>query len=204
MAFDTIPSLATQKILQLLKIEYSMAERPRMRLWIHRTIGLDFNIGPHRELQVSLTLHKTFMTCAKTQCSGRGILLDYAEWAACQSPPVTYSTFSTHSIPFSTLLALCKYHNVTPRKGDILFIRTGIISEWDSFSDQQKQDYAAQDEPTHAGVEACLETLEWLWNSGISAVAGDSISWEVSLSLFNVVDLSIQRSVLLPFLSGTV
>jgi hypothetical protein len=123
---------------------------------------------------------------------GRGILLDYAEWAASQSPPITYSTFSTHSIPFTTILALCKHYDVTPRKGDILFIRTGVIPEWDSFSDEQKQDYAAQVEPKHAGVEACLETLEWLWNSGIAAVAGDAISWEVSF-----------RSLYLPTLQPT-
>lgn len=120
-------------------------------------------------------------TYSYLQSSARGILLDYAEWAACQSPPITYSTFSTHSIPFTTLLAMCKHHNVTPRKGDILFIRTGVIPEWNLFSDQQKQEYAAQKEPKHAGVEACLQTLEWLWDSGISAVAGDAISWEVSL-----------------------
>ena len=126
---------------------------------------------------------EALMTDSGPNRSGRGILLDYAEWASSQSPPITYSTFSTHSIPFTTLLAICKYHDVTPRKGDILFIRTGVISEWNSFSDQQKQDYAAQKEPKHAGIEACLETLEWLWNSGISAVAGDAISWEVSASL---------------------
>jgi len=54
------------------------------------------------------------------------------------------------------------------------------MPEWDSFSDQQKQEYAQQKEPKHAGVEACIEVLEWLWDSGISAVAGDAISWEVS------------------------
>ena len=74
---------------------------------------------------------------------------------------------------------MCKHHNVTPRKGDILLIRTGLMPEWEAFSDEQKQDYAAQKKPEHAGVEACLEVLEWLWDSGISAVVGDAISWEV-------------------------
>lgn len=70
-------------------------------------------------------------------------------------------------------------HNVSPKRGDILFIRTGSIVEWGKFSEKQKEDYGAQKEPEHAGVEASLETLEWLWNSGIAAVAGDAISWEV-------------------------
>ncbi|KAF8862297.1 hypothetical protein BDZ45DRAFT_671050 [Acephala macrosclerotiorum] len=111
--------------------------------------------------------------------AGRGILLDYAHWAASQSPPITYSTFSTHAIPFSTITAMCKEYKVTPRRGDVLLIRTGVIPEWDGMTDQQKQEYAAQEKPKHAGVEASMELLEWLWDSGISAVAGDAISWEV-------------------------
>lgn len=75
---------------------------------------------------------------------------------------------------------MCQDFGVTPRRGDILFIRTGVITEWDGFTDEQKANYAAQKEPEHAGVEACIETLEWIWDSGISAVAGDAISWEVS------------------------
>lgn len=110
---------------------------------------------------------------------GRGILLDYARWAASQAPPIRYSCFSTHSISFSTLQAMCRDFNVKPRQGDVLFIRTAVMPEWTTFSDQQKIDYAAQREPKHAGVEARIETLEWLWDSGISAVAGDAISWEV-------------------------
>ncbi|KAE8453119.1 hypothetical protein EG329_012306 [Mollisiaceae sp. DMI_Dod_QoI] len=110
--------------------------------------------------------------------AGRGILLDYKHWTASQSPPIIYSTFSTHSIPFSTILAMCKDYKITPQRGDILLIRTGVISEWDNMTEQQKQEYAAQEEPQHAGVEACTELLEWLWDSGITAVAGDAISWE--------------------------
>lgn len=55
----------------------------------------------------------------------------------------------------------------------------GLIPEWDSFNDSQKKEYACQSIPEHAGVEPSLELLEWLWDSGISAVAGDAISWEV-------------------------
>lgn len=55
-----------------------------------------------------------------------------------------------------------------------------MIPEWESFTEQRKKEYAAQPEPEHAGMEASLELLEWLWDSGISAVAGDAISWEVS------------------------
>lgn len=74
----------------------------------------------------------------------------------------------------------------------------GVISEWDSFSEQQKIQYAAQQEPEHAGVEACLEVLEWLWDSGICAVAGDAISWEVSHIQAGLAVLEIFTSSLEP------
>jgi len=79
---------------------------------------------------------------------------------------------------------MCKTENVIPRKGDVLFVRTGMIPEWETFTSQQKRAYADQKEPEHAGVEASIELLEWLWDSGITAVAGDAISWEVSRCLF--------------------
>jgi hypothetical protein len=68
---------------------------------------------------------------------------------------------------------------LTPQPGDLLFIRMGLMPEWDAWSVKEKQDYAAQETPEHAGVEAGLDLLEWLWDSGIAAVAGDAISWEV-------------------------
>lgn len=115
--------------------------------------------------------------------AGRGILLDYALYASLQSPPISYSTFSTHSIPFSTILDMCKYFNVSPKRGDILLIRTGVIPEWDSWDDEKKEAYGKMEHPEHAGVEACEELLEWLWDGGIAAVCGDAISWEVGLCL---------------------
>jgi hypothetical protein len=33
--------------------------------------------------------------------------------------------------------------------------------------------------PKHAGVEGTEEMLEWLWDMGVSAVAGDPIGFEV-------------------------
>ncbi|KAF5869362.1 uncharacterized protein Bfra_011169 [Botrytis fragariae] len=111
--------------------------------------------------------------------AGRGILIDYAYWCTQQSPPIKYTNFSLHNIPFKTLIKILADQNITPQRGDILFIRMGLIPEWDSFTDSQKQEYASQSTPEHAGVKPSLELLEWLWDSGISAVAGDAISWEV-------------------------
>jgi kynurenine formamidase len=107
------------------------------------------------------------------------VLLDYVEYAKAQG--ISYSTFSTHGIPLSALKAMLAATGVEPRKGDILFIRTGLTQEWDSMSDEQKRSYSESSNPEHAGVEPSLEALEWLWDWGVSAVAGDAISWEVGL-----------------------
>lgn len=111
--------------------------------------------------------------------AGRGVLVDYASWAASQSPPIEYSTFSTHAISFDTLQQILKETKTEVRKGDVLFVRTGVMQEWEGWSDEQKREYQKQKTPEHAGVEASLELLEWVWDSGIVAVAGDAISWEV-------------------------
>jgi kynurenine formamidase len=76
---------------------------------------------------------------------------------------------------------MCEAENVVPRKRDILFIRTGMMLEWETFAEQQKKEYAAQPEAEHAGVEASISLLKWLWDSSIAAVAGDAIAWEGSL-----------------------
>lgn len=109
--------------------------------------------------------------------TGRGILLDYAHYAHTHSIP--YRNFSPHAIPFATILAMLKHFHVQPRRGDLLFIRMGVMPEWDAWTPTDQQAYAAQPTPQHAGVEASIDLLEWLWDVGIAAVAGDAISFEV-------------------------
>lgn len=154
-----------------------------MKSWMYRTIALDFNTGQLKGLLVCLPIptHQFDLTPSNRLQTflGRGILIDYAHWCTQQSPPIVYTNFSLHNIPIKTLLAILTQQNVAPKRGDILFIRMGVIPEWDSFTDSQKQQYASQGTPQHAGVEPSLDLLEWLWDSGISAVAGDAISWEV-------------------------
>jgi kynurenine formamidase len=104
-------------------------------------------------------------------------LLDYKSYA--DANKIDFKNFSTHAITFEHFTKMLSTYRITPKRGDILFIRMGVISEWNSFTTTQKEEYAQLKVPEHAGVEASLELLEWLWDSGISAVAGDAISWEV-------------------------
>lgn len=78
------------------------------------------------------------------------------------------------------MLEIAKECNITFQRGDILFVRTGVIKEWEQDMDvEAKKAYASSTNPQHAGVEGTLDVLQWVWNTGFAAVAGDAISWEV-------------------------
>jgi hypothetical protein len=126
---------------------------------------------------LSSTLSPNHYTKPPIMYTGRGVLLDYAQYAVDHN--IEYTNFSIHAITFSAIQAMLQTHSLTPQRGDILFIRMGVIPEWEAYTIAQKQAYAKQQVPSHAGVEATLEVLEWLWDSGFCAVAGDAISWEV-------------------------
>ena len=106
------------------------------------------------------------------------MLIDYATWAAKKG--IAYTTFSTHQVKLSDILEIARECNITFQKGDVLFVRVGVTREWETImTDEQKRAYSGNKTPEHAGVEASTEVLRWLWDTGISAIAGDAISWEV-------------------------
>ncbi|KEF62063.1 uncharacterized protein A1O9_00035 [Exophiala aquamarina CBS 119918] len=119
------------------------------------------------------------MQCwAKEGICGRGILLDYAAYA--EKRGIQYSNFSDHFIPLSALLEIAKESNLSFKRGDILFVRTGLTKEWDTkMSIESKNEYATTKTPLHAGVEGTEAMLRWIWNSGFAAVASDSLSFEI-------------------------
>lgn len=115
---------------------------------------------------------------AREGICGRGVLLDYVAYARRRG--IQYSAFSDHAIPLSVLVQIAAEENVTFRRGDILFVRIGVIDEWERrMDDADKQAYATTSKPQHAGVEGTEEMLRWIWDQGIAAVAGDAISFEV-------------------------
>ncbi|KAL1961892.1 hypothetical protein VTN77DRAFT_925 [Rasamsonia byssochlamydoides] len=115
---------------------------------------------------------------AKEGIAGRGVLIDYAAWA--EKRGIKYTTFSQHQIKLTDILEIAKECNITFQKGDILLIRIGVTKEWDTvMTEEQKREYSQNPKPQHAGVEATMDVLRWLWDTGFAAVAGDAISWEV-------------------------
>ncbi|QVM09764.1 hypothetical protein D8B26_004423 [Coccidioides posadasii str. Silveira] len=115
---------------------------------------------------------------ARAGITGRGVLIDYASWA--EKHGIEYTTFSTHQIRLGDIIEIAKECDITFQKGDMLFIRIGVTHEWDNvMTDQQKREYSLHPAPEHAGVEATIDMLRWIWDCKFSAVAGDAISWEV-------------------------
>jgi kynurenine formamidase len=116
---------------------------------------------------------------AKEGIAGRGVLIDYAGWA--EKRGIVYSTFSTHEIKLDDIRAIAEECSIEFQKGDILIVRIGMTKEWDNkMTTAEKEVYATNPHPEHAGVEASQEVLRFLWDTQFAAVAGDAISWEVS------------------------
>ncbi|PLB53677.1 hypothetical protein P170DRAFT_431496 [Aspergillus steynii IBT 23096] len=123
---------------------------------------------------------------AKQGIAGRGILIDWYRWASTQpnaSPPI--DAFTPHAISFTSLLEAAASQGLGPddfRRGDILFIRSGYIAQYEGL-EPEKQDTLAEryrtQKPENIGVEPSEPLLRFLWEKGIAAVAGDSRSFEV-------------------------
>lgn len=103
------------------------------------------------------------------------MLIDYASWA--ESHNISFSAFEQHHISLETIRAIAAECAIEFRRGDILFIRTGLTREFEGMSLLDKHALNAR-KPLHAGVEATRDVLRWLWDTKFSAVAGDGLSWE--------------------------
>lgn len=108
--------------------------------------------------------------------TGRGVLLDYADWAASNS--VSVSALESEPITLENLKRVVQDHKLELRKGDILFVRSGFTAAYNMLSDQQRQDLAHRSSPDFNGVEATEGMVKWLWEHQFAAVAGDAPSFE--------------------------
>ncbi|PWN87990.1 hypothetical protein FA10DRAFT_181511 [Acaromyces ingoldii] len=108
----------------------------------------------------------------------RGILLDYAVWA--DQAGVHYSPFERHAIPLPHLLACAHQQRIQFRCGDVLLIRTGWTSAYRALSAPEKEELGLRrgEERTHVGLEQHESTLRWLFDTGFSAVASDTVALE--------------------------
>jgi len=107
---------------------------------------------------------------------GRGVLIDYAEYAARHNIPI--KAFESTIIPLETIKQIARENNITFRSGDILFVRSGLVAAYDKLTAEEEEAIANRSKFSFIGVESTEAMLRWLWENQFSAVAGDAVAFE--------------------------
>lgn len=110
--------------------------------------------------------------------TARGVILDYPRYLQ-KKGKESVDALSATSISAGTLKDMLKETGVKPRDGDLLLLRTGFTAAYTKLPVEQRKELSSKP-PTFLGVESSKETLQWIWESGFVAVAGDAPSFEMS------------------------
>ncbi|KAL3264696.1 hypothetical protein BDQ94DRAFT_173392 [Aspergillus welwitschiae] len=120
---------------------------------------------------------------AERGIAGRGILIDWYSWY--QAKGHTVDAMSPHPVPFDQLIEVLRYQGLTDkdiRPGDILLIRFGYINQYENMREDKRAQLDAlykKQKPENIGLEPSEALLRFLWEKKVSAVAGDTRSFEV-------------------------
>ncbi|KAK5687600.1 hypothetical protein LTS10_001740 [Elasticomyces elasticus] len=133
---------------------------------------------------------------------GRGVLLDFAGLALAQN--LTYDALHTnYSISITQLDAVAAWQNMPTewsRPGDILFVRTGWLEQYQALNAYEQNILPYSKEGPSGGLLAADETLEWLWDKKLSLVAADNPAFESTP--FTQVISGVPRSLHQIFIGG--
>ncbi|KAJ5041285.1 uncharacterized protein L3040_005833 [Drepanopeziza brunnea f. sp. 'multigermtubi'] len=107
---------------------------------------------------------------------GRGVLLDYAAWAASQD--LTPALVATTEIPVADLerVGLPGRRGLLPRRH--LAHPPGFVAALAALSDAGASAHAADNSLAAIGVQACEKSLRWIWERRFAAVARDMPAFE--------------------------
>ena len=114
--------------------------------------------------------------------AGRGVLVDYAQYAERQDH--TVDATRDLRISFQDFMACLRWqceNSTEPleiKKGDIIFVRTGFMRDYSRLSETEEKNIGIETPPCTPGMTQDPKLLEWLWNNCVAAVGGDSPSWE--------------------------
>lgn len=113
-------------------------------------------------------------TWAERGIAGRAVLFDVAKYAAEAGNPLTWN--ERRAIDWRTLEELRTTHGIEPREGDIILVRTGWIEGYNQATDEDQ--LIAKTRRDQPGLSADPDTLAYLWDWGISAIASDNYAVE--------------------------
>ncbi|KAM0546939.1 hypothetical protein ACHAPJ_010599 [Fusarium lateritium] len=115
--------------------------------------------------------------------AGRAVFIDWYSWTLKQGMEI--DAMSSYEVTFDQIIETLKLHNMSLssfRAGDIIVIRFGYLAQYENM-DISKREYLdklyRQQKPENIGLKPSKELLEFLWNTKIVAICGDSRSLEV-------------------------
>ncbi|KAK1992159.1 hypothetical protein LX36DRAFT_645208 [Colletotrichum falcatum] len=120
---------------------------------------------------------------SKKGIAGRAIFIDWYAWA--QKRGLDVDAFTSYEVPFGSLIDALNEQGLGKdvfRPGDIIVIRFGYISQYESMSPEKREtlnNHYKTNKPDNIGIRPSRELLEFLWDNKIAAICGDSRSLEV-------------------------
>ncbi|KAH8702277.1 hypothetical protein BGW36DRAFT_445885 [Talaromyces proteolyticus] len=108
--------------------------------------------------------------------AGRGVFIDYFDWA--QEHGIQYDALTAHPIPIGHVKQIIAEKSIHIRQGDILFMRTGYVQAYAKLTPDEREELSKK--RGSPGLGQGKETTQWLWDSQFAAVAADSVAFEVS------------------------
>ncbi|KXJ86565.1 hypothetical protein Micbo1qcDRAFT_186026 [Microdochium bolleyi] len=117
--------------------------------------------------------------------SGRAVFVDWYAWHTATKPDIPIDAMSNHAVPFSEIKQALAYQGLSLssfRQGDILVVRFGYLLQYETMPDAKRSildERYRTEKPENIGLEPSRELLEFLWDSKIAAICGDTRSLEV-------------------------
>jgi hypothetical protein len=112
---------------------------------------------------------------ARSGIVGRGVLADVARYREHQGSPLDHDVGEAFGVEL--IERTLDYQKVNLEFGDVLLIRTGWAPVYLAATQAERVRLAA--DLKVAGLVQSRQTLEWLWDSGISLIAADNVAIEV-------------------------
>ncbi|KAF2640135.1 hypothetical protein P280DRAFT_518559 [Massarina eburnea CBS 473.64] len=110
--------------------------------------------------------------------TSRGVILDYPRYLERMGREAV-DALSASSIKAEELRDMLGETGVGTREGDVLLLRTGFTRAYEALGVEEKKEFPNK-APTFLGVESSKDVVQWIWESGFVAVAGDAPSFEMS------------------------
>ena len=115
---------------------------------------------------------------ARRGIAGRFVIADVARWREARGRPIDPT--GSESVPLSDIIAALNAQGSALARGDVLLLRFGWIGWYEQAGQGARDTLAEHQQPRTPGLASGAETAEWLWDSGVAAVAADNPAVEAT------------------------